>query len=134
MGLIIDSTELIRVERDNAVPRLQGLRTFGEGCSIAAIQVTELAVGLFRADSDLRRAEREAFLQTVLSEFTLIPFGEREARETARLQVLLQQSGQPIGDRDLQIAATALVHGHEIVTRNVREFGKIPGIRIIVPS
>ena len=36
-----------------------------------------------------------------------------------------------IGERDLQIAATALVHGHEVLTRNVRDFARIPGLKVI---
>jgi predicted nucleic acid-binding protein len=33
-----------------------------------------------------------------------------------------------IGAHDLQIAATALADGHEVVTVNEREFGRIPGL------
>ena len=70
-------------------------------------------------------------LNELLRVATLIPLGEIEAREVARLQAVLRRMGTPIGDRDLQIAATALVHGHEVVTRNVKDFAKIPGLIVI---
>jgi len=39
-----------------------------------------------------------------------------------------------IGERDLQIAATALVHGHTVLTRNVREFALVPGLSVVSPG
>lgn len=38
----------------------------------------------------------------------------------------LQQIGKPAGDMDVLIAATALVYGHPLVTRNRRHFRHIP--------
>ena len=38
--------------------------------------------------------------------------------------------GTPIGPYDLQIAAIALVLGLTLVTHNVREFSRVPGLLI----
>ncbi|MBZ5637791.1 MAG: hypothetical protein LAO51_03430 [Acidobacteriia bacterium] len=40
------------------------------------------------------------------------------------------RKGQPLADADLAIAATALYHGLDLVTGNVRHYGRIPGLRI----
>jgi predicted nucleic acid-binding protein len=36
-----------------------------------------------------------------------------------------------IGAHDLQIAATAIHHGHAVVTLNQQEFGRVPGIQLV---
>lgn len=46
----------------------------------------------------------------------------------ANLYVQLRRAGVIIGERDLQIAAVALAGGHEIMTLNVSEFARIPGL------
>jgi predicted nucleic acid-binding protein len=46
----------------------------------------------------------------------------------------LAPGGLLIGDIDLLIAATALVHGDTLLTRNVRHFQRIPGLRLYQPT
>ena len=43
---------------------------------------------------------------------------------------LLQQTGQPIGDMDTQIAAHALALGLPLVTHNTRHFKRVAGLRL----
>jgi tRNA(fMet)-specific endonuclease VapC len=63
----------------------------------------------------------------------MIPF-TRYAGEATRhfgeLRTCLAAAGTPIGPYDLQIAAIALTHDLTVVTRNVREFGRVPSLRI----
>lgn len=40
----------------------------------------------------------------------------------------LRRRGQPIGDADILIAASALVHGLSVVTNNEQHFRRIPGL------
>jgi len=42
----------------------------------------------------------------------------------------LEQRGTPIGDADLRIAAIALSRGLIVVTGNVREFQRVPGLQV----
>jgi len=42
----------------------------------------------------------------------------------------LQKSGQAIGTMDLLIAAAAVVDDGTIITRNQREFSRVPGLKI----
>jgi tRNA(fMet)-specific endonuclease VapC len=48
----------------------------------------------------------------------------------ARTRADLRRSGQLIADLDLLIAATALHHDLTLLTRNVRHFARIPGLRL----
>jgi tRNA(fMet)-specific endonuclease VapC len=43
----------------------------------------------------------------------------------------IEAAGQPIGPHDLLIAATALRHGAALVTRNVAEFSRVPGLEVV---
>jgi tRNA(fMet)-specific endonuclease VapC len=43
----------------------------------------------------------------------------------------LHRAGHLIPDADLIIGVTALVHGLEMVTNNVRHFSRIPGLRVV---
>ncbi len=44
---------------------------------------------------------------------------------------MLDAAVTPIGAHDLLIAATVLRHGAGLVTRNVRELARVPGLRCI---
>jgi tRNA(fMet)-specific endonuclease VapC len=66
----------------------------------------------------------------VLPAVTVLPFDGAVAQVYGRLAADLADQGQPLADADLQIAATALRHGLELVTGNTRHFGRIPDLRI----
>lgn len=46
------------------------------------------------------------------------------------LVVELRKQGLRIGTQDLRIAASALARGATIVSRNTRDFGQVPGLKI----
>ena len=78
-----------------------------------------------------RRARREAYVETLLSAFPVLPFDLVTARVHARLSAQLASRGEPVGAHDLVIASTAIVHGLEVVTRDERSFPRIPGLSLI---
>ena len=43
----------------------------------------------------------------------------------------LEAAGTPIGPHDTLIAATALRHQGTLITRNVREFSRVPGLQLL---
>ena len=63
----------------------------------------------------------------------ILPFGLAEARIHARIWAGLTASGTLIGAHDLLIAATALAHGFDLLTDNVREFSRVPGLVVRQP-
>ena len=66
----------------------------------------------------------EALLALVPS----LPLTRPIANRAADLRSDPAVAGTPIGPYDLLIAATALEHGATLVTNNVREFGRVPGL------
>jgi tRNA(fMet)-specific endonuclease VapC len=63
-------------------------------------------------------------------QFQLLPLNDDIIVLAADLWSGLKQTGQPIGDNDPLIAATAIYHGLPLATKNVAHFSRIPGLTI----
>lgn len=129
MGLIIDTNVLIRIERQSATWRLDDLGVV-EDMAVSAITISELLVGALRANTEERRTRRLSFADNVLENLSVMPFDLETARIHAHISADLQTRGLVIGAQDLIIAATALEHGHEVLTGNVREFERVDGLTV----
>jgi len=130
MGLIFDSSVLIYLERN-----LQDVEKIIAGkeeepYGISVITVSELLHGVHRADSEKRRLEREAFVERVIELFPAYPFDLNVARIYARIWANLVRRGIAIGAHDLMIGATCISLGFSVVTSDVRDFERIPGLKI----
>ena len=107
--------------------------TQGEDFALAAITAAELFIGIERADSPQRRLGREQVVGSLLAALPVLPFDLPTARVHARLWATLLAAGQIIGPYDLLIAATALAGGHSLLTDNLREFRRVPGLDVQQP-
>ena len=61
----------------------------------------------------------------------ILSFDGSTGRKAAELRHVLEREGEAIGPLDTLIAATALVNGAILVTRNVREFARIPELKVV---
>lgn len=94
---------------------------------LPAIAVFELTYGNARSNRpDVQRAQME----TVLNVYEVLAFDLACARIAGPLRASLEAIGTPIGQCDLFIASTALANDMTVVTRNVREFARVPGLRV----
>jgi tRNA(fMet)-specific endonuclease VapC len=59
-----------------------------------------------------------------------LSFDDQAAEHYGRVRPLLEHAGTPIGPNDLMIAAIALTHDATVLTRNEREFRRVPGLRV----
>lgn len=126
--LVLDSNTISYYFRGDpqVVPRLQALRPTDLG--VPAIVEYELRYGLMRLPADAAAA-RLAALAQFLQPMQLLPFDSECAVHAARLRVELEAVGTPIGPHYTLIAATALRYQATLVTRNVREFSRVPGLQ-----
>ena len=67
-------------------------------------------------------------IEQLLTLIPSLPLTRSIANRAAELRSDLAVAGTPIGPYDLLIAATALEHGATLVTNNVREFARVPGL------
>ena len=95
---------------------------------LPAVAAYEVWVGVLGSQNAKRRqVEYERFLALV----AILPFDAVAGRRAADLRLALSRKGDLIGPMDTLIAATALVHGATLVTRNVREFNRVPGLTVV---
>jgi tRNA(fMet)-specific endonuclease VapC len=92
----------------------------------ATIIAAELCFGARKsARSEATRREIDAFLEPL----GVLPFDRAAAEAYAQLRFTLERDGRPIGERDLFIASIAISRGLTVVTHNVSEFGRVPGLK-----
>jgi len=70
-------------------------------------------------------------LDSLLGATRVIPFGPAEALAAAQIRAARERSGEGIGPLDTLIAATALSRNATLVTRNLREFGRVRGLKVV---
>jgi tRNA(fMet)-specific endonuclease VapC len=129
--VIFDSSLLIAAER-GTVRLADLLASLGTTpVAMAAITASELLHGCHRAADPAVRARRTAFVDALLDALPVLPFGMAEARRHAQLWADLVREGTIIGPHDMLIGATALARGDAVGTLNRREFGRIPGLRLL---
>ena len=134
MAVLIDASVFIAVERRGLPPEHAIMPVRSEDAVLASITASELLAGVHRADSPARRLRREAFVEAILAALPVLPFDLQAARVYALLSAQLASAGQPIGAHDLLIAATAMSNGSGVLTHNVRDFARVPGLVVRQPS
>jgi tRNA(fMet)-specific endonuclease VapC len=134
MAQLIDSSVLITLERRDLT--IDDLISVGAEAPFAmsSVSASELLVGVHLAASSRRKLRREAFVEEILARVPVIPFDLEAARTRARIWAQLTVEGTPISRDDLMIGATALTHGYGVLTDNVRDFDRVPGLVVRQPT
>jgi tRNA(fMet)-specific endonuclease VapC len=112
--------------RGRVAERLLAVRPSEIG--LPAISAYETWVGVLGSRS---AEQRTIQYQEFLAAIEVLPFDTATARTAAEIRLALQRRGETIGPMDTLIAATALANGATLVTRNLREFSRVPDLRIV---
>ncbi len=134
MAVLIDASILIEAERGTLHLQPHVARHQDEECFISVITASELLHGAHRALQPEARARRSAFVEGILERFPVLPVNLSAARVHAQVWAELRQAVSIIGPHDLWLAATCIAHGLTMVTANVREFERVPGLAVEVWS
>ena len=92
---------------------------------LSAIVAAELRYGAIRLQSPKFTAQLEEWL----SFQQILPWPDRASFIYGHIRFDLERQGMPIGGMDLLIAAHALAEDALLVTNNVREFQRVPGLK-----
>ncbi len=104
----------------NSVPR--------ESQYTSSVVIGELYKGAYRSKAC---AHHLANIESrVLPAITVLPYDIAVAKVFGQIRAKLEAQGMILADADLQIAATAIYHGLEIVTGNIRHFSRLSDLSI----
>lgn len=101
-------------------------RQAGELC-LSSISLSELLFGAAKSQQPAKALEAISAIGEALE---VVPFDEAAARAYGPLRAELERHGRPIGALDTLIAAHALSLDATLVTHNVSEFSRVPGLRV----
>jgi tRNA(fMet)-specific endonuclease VapC len=94
---------------------------------MSAVTLAELRFGVAQSANGRRAG---ANLRVLLGKVAAVPFDDAASERYGTLRATLEGRGSPIGPLDTLIAAHALSLGWALVTHNVREFRRVPGLRV----
>ncbi len=126
-GFLLDTNAWIALLKNNAnvvtAVRNAGLETLYLCSPVWA----ELWFGACKSQ---RMVENQARIRELVLLVPSLPFDDRAADHCGEIRALLAQEGRPIGPYDLQIAAIARAADLCLVTHNVSEFSRVPGLAL----
>ena len=94
---------------------------------IPSVVLFELEYGVMRST---RPAPQRAGIDLALQAYGVVGMDDASAKAAASIKHTLEMAGTPIGPCDQLIAGIAVANGMTLVTRNTREFERVPGLRV----
>jgi tRNA(fMet)-specific endonuclease VapC len=95
--------------------------------AISAIVAHELYYGAYRSHKVAFNLET---LRLLFSDLAILTLDREDARVAGEIRAELARLGSPIGPYDLLIAGQAKARGLTLVTNNMGEFSRVPGLRV----
>ena len=128
---LVDTNVVSELARPRPAPNV--VAWFGglTGFALSAVTVEELAFGVARSQVG-RREKLATWFDALLSTSRLFDVTPAIARASGDLRALRERAGQPVTQADMLIAATAVVNGLIVATRNTDDF-KGCGVAVVDP-
>jgi tRNA(fMet)-specific endonuclease VapC len=124
---LLDTNILSALARNPLGPVYSKIREHGEDSVCTSIIVAcEIRFGLEKSGSSMLRDRMER----ILASMETLAYEQPVESHYAEIRWQLEKKGTPIGPNDLLIAAQARHLGLTLVTDNVDEFKRVPGLEI----
>lgn len=124
---LLDTDTIIFSLKGSQTVRHHLERHVNEPMAISAITLMELYYGAYKSQKVTGNLAKIKKLEQV---FEIIPIEIDSVEIFGMLKAGLEQSGTPLDDFDLVIAACALSHNLTLVTNNQKHFRRIEGLRL----
>jgi tRNA(fMet)-specific endonuclease VapC len=125
---LLDTNAVSDLMRDH--PRVKArIGTHPDLIVTTVVVVGEIRYGLDRLPAGKKRTDLETRAQSILAAVRIDPITEPIAQAYGRLKAFLESQGLNLGDNDLWIAATAILQGDVLVTRD-QIFAQVPGLQV----
>jgi tRNA(fMet)-specific endonuclease VapC len=122
---LLDTDTCIYALKQHAVVLNNLLAQSRENIALSVISEAELRTGAAKSAS---AAKTLRLVENFLSPLSILEFTSDDAVAYARVRAKLERAGTPIGPLDTLIAAQAVARRLVLVSNNVREFGRVPGL------
>lgn len=103
------------------------LRTDLSQIGISSITMSELTYGVHKS---VKPEQNQIALAQFLAPLEIWPYGDEAAHYYGGLRAYLEKKGTPIGSLDMLIAAHALSIACSLITNNIKEFTRVPGLKL----
>lgn len=123
---LLDTNVCIRILRDRPQSARQRFLSESASLCMSSIVLQELLFGAARSS---RATLAHAEVADLVSQLSVLPFDSDAAAHAAEIRATLENAGQRIGPYDALIAGHARSRGLIIITGNLREFQRVPGLR-----
>jgi len=130
---LLDTTVWIDLLRTNSPSIRRKLSAHSKSAiGLSIITACELQYGLERraVRHPHLRAREQHLLSAILAPFDVLPVDHGVVEIYGMVRTVLENSGTAIGSLDTFIAAQALSLGAILVTSNIKEFARVPGLQI----
>jgi tRNA(fMet)-specific endonuclease VapC len=118
------ASDLVADPRGRLASKIADVRM--ENVAISVVVSAEIEFGLEQKLSERLTGQMRRLLATL----RILPLEPPADRHYGMLRALFRKQGRPIGPNDLFIAAHALALEATLVTANVGEFSRVPGLKI----
>jgi tRNA(fMet)-specific endonuclease VapC len=111
----------------NYPPKLrERFNRLAEQLCISTVTLAELHYG---AEKSARRLDNLEAIRQFVARLGILPFSAAAAAHYGEIRAALERVGTPAGAYDMLIAGHARSEGMTVVTNNLREFERMPGVR-----
>ena len=124
---LLDTNIVIYVIKNRPLSVLKAFNGNQGRMAISSITLAELAHGVEKSSNPARNM---SVVEDFVSRLEVLPYDERAAWQYGLIRTALERQGTPIGVNDLHIAGHARSLGLILVTNNLREFERVPGISL----
>ena len=126
MRYFLDTNAVIALSNNSSLNLSRRIRQVSPtDIAVSAIVMQELYFGAYKSR---RRSQNIAVADAL--RFEVVEFDQGDARQAGEIRAFLRDRGTPIGPYDVLIAGQTVARNAVLVTRNTREFARVPGLRI----
>ncbi|MGI8601780.1 MAG: type II toxin-antitoxin system VapC family toxin [Verrucomicrobiales bacterium] len=125
MSYLVDANVLCEATQPRPAAKvIAWLDRHDASLNVSTLTLAEILKGIHLLTQGRKRRKLEAWFEELLESFTgrIVSFDEEACRIWGAFYAKHQQKGRQLSSFDSLIAATALAHGHTLVTRNTTHF------------
>ena len=121
--MLLDTSVIVEIDRGVDSKKMEHLESLSPHL-VSTVTVMEISTGFFRSDRNI------ILLEEFISSLSVVPIDRKVARKAGKIAADLIDEGKRIEINDLYIAATAMLKGETVLTKNVEHLGRIDDLEV----